>query len=90
MPALRPFVSILDRDHGDDGQWVAALTAIVSQKPPDVWKDMDVKAFSPLMHDIGQRFLALEALMHAEQDHPPEARDAKEPRLLTLARPGAE
>ncbi len=49
---------------------------------------MDVKAFSPLMHDIGQRFLALESLMHAEQHHQPEARDDKEPRLLTLARPG--
>jgi len=83
---LKPFIGTLATDKGQDESWLTSIATIVSQQPVDSWTDHDINAFSSQLHDIVNRFMALETIVAAEKRVPPGDKN-KEPRLISIARP---
>lgn len=84
---LKPLVAALARNAGDDTDWLVSVATIARQVPVDSWRDRDLPAFTTRIQDLSRRFQTMERLMADADGRPPEARDGKEARLISVARP---
>ncbi len=84
---LNPLVAALARNAGDDTEWLVSVATIARQVPVDSWRDRDLSAFTTRLSDLSRRFQTMERLTAEADGRPPEDRDGKKARLISVARP---
>ena len=84
---LKPLVATLARNAGDDSDWLVSVATVARQVPVDSWRDRDLSAFTTRIYDLSRRFQTMERLMAEADGRPPEDRDGKKARLISVAQP---
>jgi len=59
---LKRFILAATDEYSSDQSWIETLLMILADKPPRVWRDVDVTAFETKLTGIARRFKNLEAI----------------------------
>ena len=84
---LKPFAAALQKNRGEDSDWLITVATVANRRPADAWRDSDLPVFATRFHDLARRLMAMESLAAAERRHLPDGEEGMTARLVSIAKP---